>query len=149
MGAIQGAINKALGASGAAAAGAANMVAAEEAAAEHAAKEAAIKEEQGLLAKEQYHEASGDLTKLEGEMEETKNLWGEAQGDLAILEAKKPGGKGNTKAALEKQRAKKMTDIEAAEKAFKELQDKIEAKKAMMSRAEKVMKRTGTWGGMK
>ena len=37
-----------------------------------------------------------------------------------------------------------MTEIEAAEKAFNELSDRIQAKLAMQARAEAIMKRTGT-----
>lgn len=44
---------------------------------------------------------------------------------------------------------KRLTEQEAAQRAFDELADRIEAKKAMMGRAEKIMKRTGTWGGMR
>jgi hypothetical protein len=42
-----------------------------------------------------------------------------------------------------------MSEKEAAQRAFDELADRIEAKQAMMSRAEKIMKRTGTWGGVR
>ena len=76
-------------------------------------EKASIDEEQGLLAKEQYHEAKADIAKLQ------------AQGP------------------------KKLSDKEAAQLAFDELSNKIEAKLAMQSRAEKIMKRTGTWGGVR
>ena len=50
---------------------------------------------------------------------------------------------------LEGKVAKRLSEKEAAQRAFDELADRIEAKKAMMNRAEKIMKRTGTWGGMR
>lgn len=68
---------------------------------------------------------------------------------MAILEAMKPGGKGNTKAALEEKRKAKMSEIEAAQRAFEELSDRIEAKKAMKSRAEIMMNKANKWGGLK
>ena len=49
-----------------------------------------------------------------------------------------------TKEFIEGKRTIAISDREAAERAFNELTDKIEAKKAMMSRAEAIMKRTGT-----
>ena len=56
---------------------------------------------------------------------------------------------GKNKAMLEGKAAKRLTEQEAAQRAFDELADRIEAKKAMMSRAEKIMKRTSTWGGVR
>ena len=56
---------------------------------------------------------------------------------------------GKNKKMLEGKVAKRLSEKEAAQRAFDELQDRIEAKKAMMSRAEKIMKRTGTWGGVR
>lgn len=116
---------------------------------EHAKEKKQQREEQGLLAQEQYHEASADLKQLEGESAEAKAVWGDKQAEADILMAKKPGGKGNTKAALQERQKKALSEVEAAERAFNELQDRIEAKKAMISRAEKIMKRTGTWGGVR
>ena len=63
--------------------------------------------------------------------------------------AKRPGGKGNTKAAIAEKQKKALTEKEAAQRAFDELKDRIESKIAMQARAEKIMKRTGTWGGIK
>ena len=135
---IQNSINSALGAvAGAAIAG------------KKMKESAEIKEEQGLLAKEQYHEAKADLTKLEGETVEAGKAVEETSAAYDVVMAKKPGGKGNTKAALAEKRKKALTEKEAAQRAFDELADRIEAKKAMMSRAEKIMKRTSTWGGIK
>ena len=116
MGAIQGSINTLIGT----AAAAATAVAKDK-------EQTLMKEEQGLLAKEQYHEAKADFGKLTAEQEELGNEIGKL----------KEGGEA------------KMTELKAAERAFSELSDRIEAKKAMMSRAEKIMKRTGTWGGMR
>lgn len=135
MGAIQNSMNQMLGTvAGAAAVGKKVM------------KEKKLEQEQGLLAKEQYHEAEAEKSDLEVQADEQKNVWGEAEGDLAILQAKRPGGKGNTKAALEEKRMQKMNEIEAAQRAFQNLQDKIEAKKAMMERAQSIMKRTKVGG---
>ena len=104
---------------------------------------------QALLGKEQYHEASASIKDLQEQLSDKKNEWGEAEGDLAILNAKKPGGKGNTQAALDEKRKAKMTEIEAAERAFEELSDRIEAKQAMKSRAELMMKKANKWGGIR
>lgn len=105
--------------------------------------------EQALLGKEQSHEADAAIKELQGQLEGKKNEWGEAEGDLAILEAKKPGGKGNTKVALEEKRKAKMSEIEAAQRAFEELSDRIKAKKAMKQRAEIMMQKANKWGGLK
>lgn len=118
-------------------------------ASEHAKEKKEQRQEQGLLAKEQYHEASADLTKLSGESEEAGKVLEEAATAYDAAMAKRPGGKGNTKAAIAEKQKKALTEKEAAQRAFDELADRIEAKKAMMSRAEKIMKRTGTWGGVR
>lgn len=138
MGAIQGSINTMLGSAAAAALAGKKM-----------ADDKAVSEEQGLLAKEQFHEASADITKLTGESEIAESVLAEKKEASAALMDKMPGGKGNTKKALEEKRARALTEVEAAQRAFDELQDRIEAKKAMMSRAEKIMKRTNTWGGVR
>ena len=104
---------------------------------------------QALLGKEQSYEASADIKNLQEQLTNKKNEWGEAEGDLAILNAKKPGGKGNTQAALDEKRKAKMTEIEAAQRAFDELSDRIEAKQAMKSRAELMMKKANKWGGIR
>ena len=54
-----------------------------------------------------------------------------------------------TKDDIKTKRKEALTEVKAAQRAFDELADRIEAKKAMMSRAEKIMKRTNTWGGMR
>lgn len=113
----------------------------------HAKEKAAQQEEQGLLAQEQYHEASADLTKLEGESAEAGKALDEA--NKAVEATKGWNMEGKNKAMLEGKAAKRLSEKEAAQRAFDELSDRIEAKKAMMSRAEKIMKRTGTWGGMR
>ena len=124
MGAIQNSINK----MSASIAGAAVGL-------KHAQEKEALAEEQGLLAKEQYHEASADLSKLEGESSDAEKAL-----KTATEEADALMKSGADKETL----AKKLTEKEAADRAFRELADRIEAKKAMMSRAEKIMKRTGT-----
>ena len=68
---------------------------------------------------------------------------------MAILNAKRTGGKGNTKAALDEKKKAKMSEIEAAKRAFEELSDRIEAKKAMKNRAELMMQKANKWGGIK
>ena len=104
---------------------------------------------QALLGKEQYKEADADIKNLQNQLSESKNKWGEAEGDLAILNAKKTGGKGNTKAALDEKKRNKMTEIDAAKRAFEELSDRIEAKQAMKQRAEIMMNKANKWGGIK
>lgn len=138
MGAIQKSITGALGAvAGAAVAG------------KHLKDVKAKEEEQGLLAKEQYHEATADLTRLSGESKAAGKAVEETSAAYDAAMAKRPGGKGNTKAAIAERQKKALTEKEAAQRAFDELKDRIEAKLAMQSRAEKIMKRTGTWGGIK
>ena len=68
---------------------------------------------------------------------------------MAILNAKRPGGKGNTKAALDEKKKAKMSEIEAAQRAFDELSDRIEAKQAMKKRAEMMINKANKWGGIK
>ena len=89
----------------------------------HVQEKEDLAEEQGLLAKEQYHEANADLIGLKNEQQEAEK----------VINSKKA----------------KLTDKQAAQLAFDELSDRIEAKLAMQSRAEKIMKRTGTWGGVR
>ena len=43
----------------------------------------------------------------------------------------------------------KMTEIDAAKKAFEELSDKIKAKQAMKQRAELMIKKADKWGGIR
>ena len=104
---------------------------------------------QALLGKEQYKELDADIKNLQSQLSESKNKWDEAEGDLAILNAKRPGGKGNTKAALEEKRKAKMSEMDAAKRAFEELSGRIEAKKAMRERAEITMNIANKWGGIK
>ena len=104
---------------------------------------------QALLGKEQYKEADADIKNLQASLTEEKNKWGEAEGDLAILNAKKTGGKGNTKAALDEKKRNKMTEIDAAKRAFEELSDRIEAKQAMKQRAEIMINKANKWGGIR
>ena len=104
---------------------------------------------QALLGKEQYHEADADIKELQEQLSGKKNEWGEAEGDLAILNAKRTGGKGNTKAALDEKKKAKMSEIDAAKRAFEELSDRIEAKKAMKQRAEIMMDKANKWGGVR
>ena len=104
---------------------------------------------QALLGKEQSKEADADIKNLQNQLSESKNKWGEAEGDLAILNAKRTGGKGNTKAALDEKKRNKMTEIDAAKRAFEELSDRIEAKQAMKQRAEIMMNKANKWGGIK
>ena len=135
MGAINSAFNQAAGA----VAGAAALV--------KGAKEQDMS--QALLGKEQSKEAEAELKNLQPQLSEAKNKWGEAEADLAILNAKRTGGKGNTKAALNEKKEKKMNDIEAAKRSFEELTDKIAAKRAMKQRAEMMIKKADKWGGIK
>lgn len=65
------------------------------------------------------------------------------------MNAKKTGGKGNTKAALDEKKKAKMSEIEAAKRAFEELSDRIEAKQAMKKRAEIMMDKANKWGGVR
>ena len=104
---------------------------------------------QALLGKEQYKELDADIKNLQSQVSESKNKWDEAEGDLAILNTKRPGGKGNTKAAIEEKKKAKMSEIDAAKRAFEELSGRIEAKKAMRERAEITMNIANKWGGIK
>ena len=104
---------------------------------------------QALLGKEQSKEAEADIKNLQNQLSESKNKWGEAEGDLAILNAKRTGGKGNTKAALDEKKRNKMSEIDAAKRAFEELSDRIEAKQAMKQRAEIMMNKANKWGGIR
>ena len=104
---------------------------------------------QALLGKEQYHEADADIKELQEQLSGKKNEWGNAESDLAILNAKKPGGKGNTQASIDEKKKTKMSEIEAAKRAFEELSDRIEAKQAMKQRAELMMQKANKWGGIK
>ena len=104
---------------------------------------------QALLGKEQYYEADADIKDLQEQLSGKKKEWGEAEGDLAILNAKRTGGKGNTKAALDEKKKAKMSEIDAAKRAFEELSDRIEAKKAMKQRAEIMMSKANKWGGIR
>ena len=104
---------------------------------------------QALLGKEQYYEADADIKNLQEQLTGKKNEWGNAESDLAILNAKKPGGKGNTQASIDEKKKTKMSEIEAAKRAFEELSDRIEAKQAMKQRAEIMMSKANKWGGIK
>ena len=135
MGAINQAFNQAIGS----VAAAATLV--------KSAKEQDMS--QALLGKEQYHEADADIKDLQEQLSGKKNEWGNAESDLAILNAKKPGGKGNTQASIDEKKKTKMSEIEAAKRAFEELSDRIEAKQAMKQRAEIMMQKANKWGGIK
>ena len=65
------------------------------------------------------------------------------------MNAKRTGGKGNTKAALDEKKKAKMNEIEAAKLAFERLTDSIAAKRAMKQRAELMIKKADKWGGIK
>lgn len=65
------------------------------------------------------------------------------------MNAKRTGGKGNTKAALDEKKKAKMSEIDAAKRAFEELSDRIEAKQAMKKRAELMMSKANKWGGIR
>ena len=104
---------------------------------------------QALLGKEQYYEADADIKNLQEQLTGKKNEWGNAESDLAILNAKKPGGKGNTQASIDEKKKAKMSEIDAAKRAFEELSDRIEAKQAMKKRAEIMMSKANKWGGIK
>lgn len=105
--------------------------------------------EEALLGKEQVLETDADIKDLQEQLSTKKNEWGEAESDLAILNAKKPGGKGNTKASLDEKRKTKMSEIEAAQRAFDELSSRLEAKKLMRKRAELMIRKANKWGGLK
>ena len=132
---IQGQFNQALGA----AAAAAYTIGTE--------KEKAA--EQYDLAAQQKADAEGDVKNLQAEQITANESLKEKQAAYDALMAKKPGGKGNTKEALEEKQRKALTEIQASQLAFDALADKIEARQAMISRAEKIMKRSGKWGGMR
>lgn len=132
MGAIQKAIS-----------GAANSALVGAATVKHASDQKEQQQEQGYLAKEQYHEAKADLNELESQSIGAEKTLQEKTAISDTLANKKPGGKGNTKKALEDKRAAALTEKEAAQRAFDTLSDKMEAKRAMILRAQMIMKRTG------
>lgn len=103
--------------------------------------------EQHDLAKQQYHEASADLKQLEGEKENAAEAL--AKANEAAEATKNWNMEGANKALLEGKAQKRLSEKEAAQRAFDELQDRIEAKLAMQSRAEKIMKKTSSWGGVR
>ena len=104
---------------------------------------------QALLGKEQSHEADAAIKELQDQMSGVKKQWGDAEADLEILGAKRPGGKGNTKASIEEKKMAKMTEIDAARKAFEELSDRVKAKQAMKQRAELMIRKADKWGGIR
>ena len=103
--------------------------------------------EQALLGKEQSHEASAELIKLAGESEAAGKTLDEAS--AAEKDAGKfmrSVGRDKSYSKADKAEAKKMykkalTEKEAAQRAFEELQDRIEARKAMKQRAEIMMQK--------
>ena len=100
------------------------------------------KTEQGELAKQQYHEAKADITKMQGEQKQATDT-------INLAAGKDSNGNEITSEQGKFYQSQALTEKEAAQRAFDELADRIEAKKAMMSRAEAIMKRTNTWGGMR
>lgn len=92
---------------------------------------AELNKEKGLLAQEQLHEAEADITSLKGDSAEAGKTLEAAKKALGRT---KEGSKANKK---------RMGELEAAQTAFDELQERIAAKEAMKSRAEAVIKRTG------
>lgn len=104
---------------------------------------------QALLGKEQSHEANAAIKELQDQMTGAKKQWGEAEADLEILGAKRPGGKGNTKASIDEKKTAKMTEIDAARKAFEELSDRVKAKQAIKQRAELMIRKADKWGGIR
>lgn len=95
--------------------------------------------EQALLGKEQAHEASADLIKLAGESEAAEEALKKA--NEAVEATKGWNMEGKNSKMLKGKVAKRLSEKEAAQRAFDELQDRIEAKKAMKSRAELMMNR--------
>lgn len=98
---------------------------------QHGKQAKAKDKEQGLLAEEQFYESEGAIKKLGLESKEAKSTLDKAQKALGRT---KEGSKANKK---------RMTEVEAAQVAFSELQDRIKAKEAMRERASLVMQRTG------
>lgn len=103
--------------------------------------------EQALLGKEQFHEASANLTKLAGESEEAGKVLDEASaaekdaGKFMRSVVKDKNYSKADKAEAKKMYKKALTEKEAAQRAFYELSDRIEAKKAMKKRAEIMMQK--------
>lgn len=93
-----------------------------------------LSKEKGLSAEEQFHEAKADIATLTGES---------AQAGIKVDAAK--NALGRTKEGSEANK-KRMGELEAAQTAFNQLQEKIAAKQAMKQRAELIMKRTGVGG---
>ena len=129
---FQSAVNKTLG-----------TVAVAAAAGAQAKEKQAQALEQYDLAKAQQATAEANKKELEGQMGDVIKTANEKEDIYNALMAKKPGGKGNTKAALQEKQKQALTDKTAAERAFDILMDKIDAESAMIARTEAIMKRTG------
>lgn len=95
---------------------------------------AELSKEKGLLAEEQFHEAKADITTLTNE---SAQAGAEVDASKKALGRTKEGSKANKK---------RMGELEAAQTAFNQLQEKIAAKQVMKQRAELIMKRTGVGG---
>lgn len=68
------------------------------------------------------------------DLEEGKKTVEAAQANYDAAMAKKPGGKGNTKASIEEKQQEALNDLTAAQKAFDVLEKKDIAAKAMTAR---------------
>ena len=128
---------------------------------------ALVARNQSRAATAEANEAANEATKEGGlvdQLSEAEVNREEAEGDLAILNTKRPGGKGNTKAALEEKKKAKMSELEAAKRAERELKDKYKAlmdiqdraieqraaaKKSTQIAEEAKQKYQSRWGGIK
>lgn len=114
-----------------------------------------IAQEQGLLAKEQYHGASADLLKIQQQQDEANKAIKAYDEGLSVKDAQgaldKAVSKKQKRAASKELKAanQRYTSKEAAEHSLAILDEEKEAKLAIQSRAEAIMKRTNTWEGMK
>ena len=110
---------------------------------------------QALLGKEQSYEADAELTKLSGESEAAgKTLDKASAAEKDAGKFMRSVGRDKSYSKADKAEAKKMykkalTEKEAAQRSFEELQDKIAAKRAMKQRAEMMIKKADKWGGIK
>ena len=133
---IQGQFNQALGA----AAAAAYTIGTE--------KEKAA--EQYSLAESQKADASADVKEIKTQQEKVANDIKGYEAEVKNFTDTANMEEGSMEQLNEYFRQKQvMSEKEAAQKAFSILQDKMEAKQAVISRAEKIMKRTSKWGGMR
>ena len=82
----------------------------------------------------EYAQAKANTAEIGNQAEEAEKLVGEKQAAYDEAMAKRPGGKGNTKARIAEAQQQALDDLTAAQKAFDVLSKKDTAAKAMEAR---------------